>query len=225
MVSNKNLALLLIVAVVISLGGTLMSLNKVNQLQELKELPMPGKQTGMVAYGGKVNLDISPSSGCVVTNNVSFGAAGQPTSAVNISTERNNGGEGFGDCTSGASGCSGIEINNTGSVNLLVNFSSDVNATGFLITQTGLGSEDFMVKSRNGTGTNPTERPGCINANVTSWSNVNRTTGGTPTTNICTNLTSVNSNDMVSLEFNVTLEPDVTAGTKTALLTINCVQN
>ncbi|MBN2459022.1 hypothetical protein JXB28_01955 [Candidatus Woesearchaeota archaeon] len=220
MVSNKNLALLLIVAVVISLGGTLMSLNKIGQIEELRKLPLPVRQTGMAAYVGNVSLTITSNASCVVSNNVSFGTAGQPSDSVNISTNADNTGEGFSDCT--LANCTGIEINNNGNVNLLVNFTSNVNATGLLVSQSDLTDNDFMYKVKNGT--DAAARPGCIEYDLPEWSSINNSESG-EASYICGNLTSGDTADTVTMEFNVTLEPDVVAGTKTAILTINCIQN
>lgn len=224
MVSNKNLALLLIVAVVLSLGGTLISLNKIGQLQELKKLPLPVKQTGLATYGGKVELQISSNASCTVSNNVSFGASGQPATTTTISTQKDNTAALFSNCLT--ANCTGIEINNTGNVNLLVNFTSNVNATGLIVQQSGLGPEDFQFKIKNGTdnaGADPGLEPGCINVALADWTNVPGPNGDA--TAICANLTSADANDIVTVEFNVTLESDVIAGTKQALLTVNCVQN
>jgi hypothetical protein len=203
--SNKSLALLLVAAIVISLGGTMISLNRLNE----------AGFTGLV--GGSVNLTISSNASCTVTNNVSFGTAGQPGSAVNLSTERDNTPNNFNNCLTG--NCEGIEINNTGNVNLRVNFTSNVNATGLLVQQTGLDPTDFIYTVINGTDSGG--EPGCI---LNSWNWTNVTNSATPS-NICSNLTFDNNNDIVTMEFNVTIESDILAGTKQALLTINCGQN
>jgi hypothetical protein len=206
--SNKSMALLLVAAIVISLGGTMISLNRLNE----------AGVTGLV--GGSVNLTISSNASCTVSNNVSFGTAGQPGTAVNLSTERDNTGAGFSNCVT--ANCTGIEINNTGNVNLLVNFTSNVNATGLIVQQTGLDPTDFQYIVTNGTDSGG--EPGCGGGSAQNWTWYNVSNSATPS-NICSNLTFGDANDIVTMEFNVTLETDVISGTKTALLTINCGQN
>ncbi|MBN2459021.1 hypothetical protein JXB28_01950 [Candidatus Woesearchaeota archaeon] len=204
--SNKSLALLLVAAIVISLGGTMISLSRLNE-------------AGFTGYaaGGNVSLTVSSNASCVVSNNVSFGTGGQPPITINLSTEDDHSAYGFNNCESGD--CTGINIENNGNVNLLVNFSSNFNATELLVQQSGLTQNDFMFKIKNGT--NVPDRQGCIGAELTDWSNVNKTDIMT----VCDNLTSGDTADTVTIEFNVTLEPDIVAGTKTAILTINCGQN
>ena len=58
--SNKSLALLLVAAIVISLGGTMISLNRINEMGI----------TGMAA--GNVSVTISTNMSCDVDSNISF---------------------------------------------------------------------------------------------------------------------------------------------------------
>src|SRR4030066_277530 len=67
--SNKSLALLLVAAIIISLGGTMISLNKLNEMGV----------TGLVP--GQVTLAITSNMSCNVDSNVSFGSGGQPASS------------------------------------------------------------------------------------------------------------------------------------------------
>lgn len=200
--SNKSLALLLVAAIVVSLGGTLISLNKLNQ--------------GFTGYAsGIVSLSINQSADCVVNTNVSFGTAAQPSATALVSTDSANA-YGFNNCTAPLT-CTGMHINNTGNVHLNVTYASSVDATGFLVSQTGLGASDFIYYTRNGTYTGSNE--GCrINNNTNG--NV-----GTTTTLICQNLSYTDDADMLTMEFNVTVEPDITPGAKSATITITCAQN
>jgi len=221
MVSNKALAIFIIIAVVVSLGGTLLSLNKINEVQQLGRFPLPVRQiTGLAA--GNVSLTITTNMSCDVDSNISFGAAGKPGSTIYLDTDTDETPSGFNDCSdaAGTKACKGLEINNTGNVNINVSFKSDKAGSTLLAGQTGAGAEDFRYLLRNGT--YDAGQLGCKNetATVLSWGNV-------PTSNveICKNLTFLDSADMMTLEFNLTIEPDIPAGTKTALLTLECQEN
>ena len=205
--SNKSLALLLVAAIIISLGGTMISLNKLNEMGV----------TGLVP--GQVTLAITSNMSCNVDTNVSFGSAGQPASKITLSTNKDNTGNNFSDCSSPSALCKGIQINNTGNVNIKVNFSSNVDGASLLGGSHIAG--DFNYTAINGTAeTVPTES-GCVGTGtaMTGWAAV-------PTTNtsICTNLSYTDTNDMVSLEFNVSIDQNTPPGTKTATIAINCAQ-
>ena len=204
--SNKSLALLLVAAIIISLGGTMISLNKLNEMGV----------TGLVP--GQVTLAITSNMSCNVDSNVSFGSGGQPASSITLSTTKSNVAYNFTDCTSG-NACKGIQINNTGNVNIKVNFSSNVDGASLLGGSHIAG--DFNYTAINGTAeTVPTES-GCVGTgtNMGTWAAV-------PTTNtsICTNISYTDATDMVSLEFNVTINQNTPPGTKTATIVINCAQ-
>src|SRR4030043_349020 len=167
--SNKSLALLLVAAIVISLGGTMISLNKLNQ-----------GYTGLAT--GKVELEVTQNASCNVDRNVSFGSSGKPTVTTVISTETTNAGTNFSDCTSGSFGCRGLEINNTGNVDLYINYTSNFNATGLL--QGNYADTYFMTESKNGTVTGT--EGGCRGGPTATWRVVN-----TSNWQLCANLTAI----------------------------------
>jgi hypothetical protein len=213
--SNRALALILVAAIVMALGGTIITLNQIN----------PDGATGMVSGSGKVNLSISSNANCRVDTNVSLGTGSQPGSQYILSTDRDNTALGFQSCLDAASaGCQGLQINNTGNVHLNISFSSDVDASTFLVSQTGLDATDFRYYLVNGSA--------AINASVgcRNITNMTAQTAGIPfnvatsNTLICRNLTYTDGQDTMHLEFNITLEPDVLPGTKNAILTITCEQ-
>jgi len=207
--SNKSLALLLVAAIVISLGGTLISLNELNKFGI----------TGLASDTGKVELTVSSNVSCVVDHNVTFGSGGQPPGTISIDTDTNNA---WGnDCSDGAGTnyCKGLEINNTGNVNINVSFSSDKNGTGFL-QGPNADPGDFQYYIRNGTYSGA--QPGCRDiTGATSFTNVS---GPNIDTYICGNLTYIDTNDMMTMEFNVTIDDQTPATGKTATLTITCLE-
>jgi hypothetical protein len=199
--SNKSLALLLVAAIVISLGGTLISLNKLNQ----------EGLTGMAS--GQVQLAVSSNMSCDVDSNVTFGSSGQLESVITLSTNLTNTGTNFTNCVASAA-CQGLQINNTGNVNINVTFNSSVDGTSFV---SGVAA-DFMYVVWNGT--TASLESGCRAGSSLAWANV-PTTAST----ICSNLTWNETNDMMTMEFNVTVGPTTPPGTKTAILTVTCAQN
>jgi len=202
--SNKSLALLLVAAIVISLGGTLISLNKLNQ----------EGLTGMAS--GQVQLMVSQNMSCTVDSNVSFGSSGKPASSITVSTNKNNAAipSNFTDCTSVA-GCMGMEINNSGNVDIFVNFSSNVDGSGLV----GGAASDFQYQILNGTRAGTSTEPGCSGVMSTAWATV-----PTTATSLCPNLTANTTNNMMTMEFNITIVPDTAPGAKTATITVNCGQ-
>jgi len=203
--SNKSLALLLVSAIVISLGGTIISLNKINN----------EGLTGMVA--GNVSVSITTAANCVIDSNVTFGS-GIPTGTALLSTNATAPTGFSNDCTSNAA-CRGMMINNTGNVNLNVTFKTDVNGTT-LLGGPGASNDDFQYMQVNGTYESPALQGGCVAGNRTYWGNANETE-----TTICSNFTYPDTIDMMTLEFNITVDQNTPAGTKTALVTIACAQN
>jgi hypothetical protein len=202
--SNKSLALLLVAAIVISLGGTLISLNRLSQ-QGL---------TGLAA--GTVVLNVSENMSCTISSNVSFGTSvGAIETTVNLSTNLTNT-NGFNNCATDPT-CMGMMINNTGNINVNVTFNSDKNATT-LLAGPGASNDDFQYSVVNGSNTGLL--PGCIAGLKTAWGYANETI-----TTICTNLTALSTNNVMTIEYNVTIDGNTPATYKTATITITCARN
>ena len=204
--SNKSLALLLVAAIIVSVGGTLISLNRLNE-----------GLTGFASAPGKLNLSISSAPGCRVDSNISFGTATQPTSDFNLSSDSDNTARGYNNCTDSAASaaCKGLQINNTGNTFLNISFNSSVNATG-LLNRTYVNSV-FIFYTQNGSAATNSSA-GCLNTtglvlqnNVTTFDNF-----------ICRNLSYVDGSDVMHIEFNVSLYTDTPPGEKTAYITITC---
>jgi len=203
--SNKSLALLLVAAIVISLGGTLISINKLNQ-QGL---------TGLAA--GTVVLNVSENMSCTISSNVSFGTSTtQILTIVNLSTNGSNS-NGFTDCLA-QDACRGMMINNTGNMNVNVTFSSDKNGTTLLGGPEATNTS-FQYSVVNGSN-NGALLPGCNSGLKTAWTYANETT-----TAICTNLTALSTNNAMTIEYNITIDGNTPTGMKTATIIITCAQN
>ena len=218
MVSNKTLALIIVTTMIVSLGGTLMSLNKLQQIEELRKIAShPKYTTGYVEYGN-VTFTVSSSTACVVNSNVTFGSffAGNITSPITLSTLLDNSALGLVGATNcGASQC-GMEINNTGSTVLLINITSNANATTLLASTTAIPDGNFTIEALNGSNTGV--NPGCVLSLNNSWYNV---TGNM--TGMCAQLGWNPGNDTIHLAFNVTINGTTTPGTKAAKLTVTCI--
>ena len=225
MVSNRNLAFLIIAAVVISLGGTLISLDRLDKLP----IPGTGQQKGFTGLAtGQLNLSISSNAACHIDTNVSFGTSGQPAATYSLTTEKNNSAGGlttFEDCTeqAGADNCKGLQINNTGNVNINVSFASDSNASTLLVSQLNLDATDFRYFVVNGSNIGNASN-GCLNlTNLTAQiERLPLNVVQAANQMICANLSYTDGTDVMHMEFNITIEPDIYPSTKTAVITITC---
>ena len=209
-ISNKSLALLLAFAIVISLFGVLvttLSLNKLNHFGI----------TGLAAGSGYVNLTVGGLTACSVVTNVSFGS-GNPTTTLILSVANDSGANvsGFNNCSdSTPSPCyKGMQINNTGNVNIIVNFSSDKNASGLLGDNSSITS--FTYDIHNGT-FKGIASPGCI---------LTLGTGGSITQNtnytVCGNMSYLAGTDTVSIGYNITINDTTPKSAKQANIVVSC---
>ncbi|MFC1648648.1 hypothetical protein ACFL1B_04275 [Nanoarchaeota archaeon] len=213
--SNKSLALLLLAAIVISLGGTLVSLNKINQITYAGGGP---GVTGFATGTGNVTVNISTAVGCTVDSEVDFGTS--VAADIYVSSENaNDAYSSFGDCTSLAA-CRGMQLNNTGNVELNVSFLSALAGANFITGDSALNA-DFQYRIENGTDTNT--NPGCEdNGDAAYWAANSWTTVPTTLTWGCLNLTPITGNDVMRWEYNVTVRTDTYTGRKSTLITFTC---
>jgi hypothetical protein len=205
--SNKSLALLLVAAIVISLGGTIISLNKITGTDI----------TGRAAQrSGYVNVTINTNGSCIIDNNVNFGS-GKPTTNMTLSTDVNNNGGGF-TCDGSVAGtglCWGLLINNTGNVKLNISMNSSVNGTGLL---GGTHSEYDFTWTVDDT---ELETNSCQGEDTT-WRNVNQSNMNN--SNVCYLLNFTDgAADTVVIDYNITINQNTIPGEKTAAITIGCV--
>jgi len=209
--TNKSLALLLVAAIVISLGGTIISLNKMTGTE------ITGKAT---TGAGQVNVTISSASACVVDNYVNFGA-GTPTTSRTLSTDKNNNFDGWScDGTGGGTtegNCTGLVINNTGNVKLNISYNSSLNGSGLL--GSGHTESDFTWIADD----TELEANSCA-IEPTDWTNVNVSIGNGNNSNVCAYLNYTDASDVIVMDFNITVNQNTAPATKTATITIGCIQ-
>jgi hypothetical protein len=206
--SNKSLALLLTAAIVISLAGTIISLNKLNEYEI----------TGFAA--GQVNITLSNLTQCTIDTNVDFGS-GTPTSLTNITTHTDNSATGFNNCVTNNACGNGTQINNSGNTNLNVSFTS-VNASVFLGDPTAPNAY-FNYRVYNGTLKSGTY-PGCTSGTLGSqvWVSIAAIANNY---SLCTNLSAVNGADIIAIGYDVLVnESTPRNGTKANSITVYCGQ-
>ena len=213
--SNKSLATLLVFAVIISLGVTFMSLNRLSFIRS--EM----LATGNAAATGNLSLTIQTNVSCNIDSNVSFGT-GAATVNRTLSTDASNAFDGW-TCvgTTYGSGCSGMVINNTGNVLLNVSYNSSVNGTGLLLSA-GQNENDFTYKVDDTSEPSGADTNSCLLDPVTTWTNVNYTNGPNGS-NICSSL-NFTTNNTITIDYNITVTPDTTVGIKSATIYIACTQ-
>jgi hypothetical protein len=207
-ISNKTLALFLVGAIILSLGGTIISLNKISQITG---------PTGFATTGtGKVNLTILSATDISLQNaSIDFG-----TGVVNASVcsfailSNNNSGQNLLNCwvndTYSAARPNNvpvtaqgayIQIQNDGNVNITVTLTSTKkNATNFIGNCTSEDHNWYRFSSQiNASETAPYTCPGS-NAASSGWTNV---TGASQT--LCSELAWEDASDAMRLVFNISI--------------------
>jgi hypothetical protein len=166
-ISNRTLAILLIAAIVISLGGTLISLN---QLDRLKTISITGMQTYNESLGNVSLLisDVTWINFTVYTCNFGSGFVTAAVCTMNSSPYENV--TGCSDNWDPATGCNGaLELKNIGNNNVTLNMSWALSQTNFL----GSSSAEFWYRMANGTRAGAGAEQGCHrNLINTSWTTV-----------------------------------------------------
>ncbi|MFH1649851.1 MAG: hypothetical protein ABIA93_04840 [Candidatus Woesearchaeota archaeon] len=215
--TNKTLAIFLVLAIVVSIGGTLLTLN---QLQ--KATGGTGKVTA-----GKVDLTVDPQASVITLFNVSFGT-GTISSTTYLTTETDLSALGFTACDSGDT-CGGLVLENDGNVNINVTMYSDVTAATFI----GGTSPAYKYTMANGTNSGAASdaagaEPGCVNSTGVAhfmdavYAAVPQGSGNAEL--ICANFTFADANDVIRVEFNITIPDDAPTGAKTSALTFTVTQ-
>jgi hypothetical protein len=217
-ISKKTLVIMLIGAIIISLGGTFFSLSRVAKT--------PGTEMSgfVVTSAGKVNLSIVSLIRCNVTANVTFGEGNPGGLALTLTTDSVNT-DGFNDCTTGDL-CRGMEIENNGNVVLNVSMKSNVTGTSFF--ESPLGNISFWV--RNGTRFGYENRSSTFELNN---SVVINTSLPISDLEIAHNLSvgtgpidpfSGSENDTITLEYTALIPAGEPSGEKAAKITVTCDQ-
>ncbi len=210
--SNKSLALMLLAAVVVSLGGTLLSLQKITTLQEN---PTSVEITGQASDTGTTNLSIEDQVGCAVRSNIDFGSSS--VTGVTIDSDTNN--DNYSDCQN--NDCEMI-LNNTGNVNVSVNFSSDTGGTS-LFESTSSGANDFNYSINNGTEQGGLGNGGCTNTTSFFGSSIDNNVQTTEDL-VCNNFYYADGQDALHAEYRLHIPSDEGTGEKKATITFECNQ-
>jgi hypothetical protein len=208
--SNRTLAILLIAAIAISLGGTILSLNRLSTVMN-----MPSITGYVLTPTGTTNVTIqSQASLRFSIPGVDFGSGTVNTNASNqnCSMATNKvGASAFKD----ASGCTGfnasttfisLELENDGNTNLTVNLTG-VTAATFL----GGTTPAFKFKVSNN------ESNSCLSPGPQNWTEVNATS-----MTVCTagkGLDYLDNSDSLTVDINISIPYNAITGSRTATLT------
>lgn len=221
-VSNKALAILLVGAIFVSLMGTFVSLNRLEQFQPTGLRGI----TGMYSDTGQVQLEVSELVSFTLNSNVDFGQITPNASQLWISTETNNS-QWAGvanDCTDLTGSCFGLEIENDGNGLINLSFNTTSNASTFIggTDQTPVFSFMMVNGNRSGFG-NENGCNGTLGYNL-SYTSITEDTDYLLCNNTITNSSSgfnwEPGEDKMTMEFNLTIPTDAPqSGTKTATLT------
>jgi hypothetical protein len=195
--SNKTLAFLLVVAIVISLGGTIISLNRLNQLGFM----------GLTLYNtsGTTNFSLQSSVSIIFrTTLVNFGTGyvNANGTGCDITTNATTGWNTTGNCLGGLTNTSPFIIENNGNVNVSLGLNSSANASTFVTGSVPTPLFQWAVSNN--------ETNSCYGTlSDQTWTNVNWS-GGPKT--VCTNLSFSDANDTIRLDIKVLIPEDATQG-------------
>jgi len=232
-ISNKTLAFLLVGAIVVSLFGTFISLNRLDNIGPSGLRQITGMYTDSTT--GTVQLNVQGDIAFSVVNSVNFGDVTPITGTLmNITTDNINAQGQGNDCTTGAN-CMALEIQNDGNEVINLTFNVSTNAAG-LIGGSAPAAPGFYFYARNGNRTGVAASPGCTgnmsygrnNLGLGAGTNWQSISTGANYSICVTNNTLAFTNglnftsgfDMVSIEFNLTIPADAVQGAKTATITI-----
>jgi hypothetical protein len=211
-INNKTLATLLVIAIIVSIGGTLISLNRLSKFGGYGI-------TGFAASGtAKVNLTVTSSSGITVTQAIDFGAGySNASTSTNCTMESNlsSGARPDTDCKGdwanfiSSSTKQYIIVQDTGNTNGNLTINASAVATTWIDTFSTAWSQAWYAAL------NPTANDGCIDANQTiAWTTLST---GTPSA-LCVNATGTaftyGTNSILWVAAKVNVPFDATPGEK-----------
>jgi hypothetical protein len=208
-ISNKTLALFLLGAIVVSLGGTILSLNKLGDVSS----------TGLVT--GDVNLEIASSLSITTADRstIDFGTCtpvGGQTLTINSEDGANTSATCDGDISLG-----GIFVRNNGNVNANVTIQSNVVGAAqsgtFLNSSVGNSSLQYRTVE-NGLLGNTNGCQGGLVASYTAFA-----ANGTEYL-VCSNLTFGSTENSFETHIQIIIPPDAPVGVAAAVLTFTAEQ-
>lgn len=206
--SNKTLALLLVFAIIFSLGGTLLTLNKI------KKVGITGMVTNVTS--GYVNASVESRVAANLTlKAVDFGI-GYVTMGCNNCTLDTQGGSTPGGCCSDFSTAQrGIVIENSGNQVLKIEVNFSLNASDFIGGDTSINEFKMLVVQN--------ESKSCKTLGATwssTYANVPIYNTGETAGEVCDRLSPNLANDSIRLHINITIPDDASAGEKNASVII-----
>jgi len=200
-VSNKTLAMFLVAAIVVSIAGTLIGLNKIGSIGTT------GYATGTANLTIYTNSSIRFAAGFEGAN----WGSGTITAGTNCSLETDGGNTGG--CENFTTVSNDLVIENDGNTFLEVNLSA--NETAATLLPGCLEPPLFQFNATKNETTSCETGATDMNYNLTTWSQFNL--NGSI---LCTNLSFEDTKDSIGLALNVTIPYTCTTGDKRALLTI-----
>ncbi|MBN1543846.1 hypothetical protein JW898_00110 [Candidatus Woesearchaeota archaeon] len=216
-ISNKTLATLLVVAIVISLAGTFFAMRGVSQVTNV----ISGAQTA--SGTAKVNITEQLSIS-MVENLVDFGAGNRLTtlavdSECNLTSADNAVPDCWNDTGSNYAGVHDFKIMNDGNLNANVTVTSAKDPTEFFTTCAGSGTilggtPDYQFKSL----ASATEN-GCLSGTVDTFTSFDKSAQL-----ICTNLTFTDGTDKMNVSIRLQV-PAGPAGVCTDAVTFTAARN
>lgn len=229
-VSNKTIVALLAVALVVTVVGTVVSVNKLGQLGGSYSTI-----TGAATDSGTTSLNLAGTAGVTVTNStVNMGAGYVNTSYLNATFSTNwsdaEWNETIGtwvnttnpfvgnrsinnDNTTGA-----LVIENTGTVPIQLNISTGTTAEGWLCNGCGSTSARLEVKAT------VLDEAGCTGNLAGQFTNfLSHNTGNSTGLTLCSEMNFADASDTVAAWFNVTVPNDASSGDHVLTLTITGV--
>lgn len=194
-ISNRTLGLLLVAAIVVSIGGTFISLNSLNDLG--------GAPTGFATTDtGNVTLTVSNVVSIIVNDSsIDFGACTMVINATKTSSDYySNSSDGYADiaeCSNHASFPDNISVQNIGNTNATVTVQSNIGAT------TLFGDSSATMKY---IGITDPAQPGC-GTEVTTWTELT-----TSPTTVCSDFNFVDGSDQFLFDVYVHLTQNSKSG-------------
>jgi len=204
-ISNRGLALLLVVAVVVSLGGTIVSLNRLNELGFTGQATANSSGTAQFALSTNVVVTFTSAT-------VNFGTGyvnGTTTAYCNLTTTTS---------WNQTGGCAGELTNSTpfylrNDGNIDVNLSLQSNATAWQFISGGGGT--FQTPIFQWQLTNNQTNACSLNLQPTAWTNVNTTENQT----VCEVFQWIDTNDTLRLDIMAVVPINANQTAHSALIT------
>jgi hypothetical protein len=207
---NKGIITLLVAAIVVSVGSTLISLDRLSSIGGITGFATT--QQGTVIFNVNESLSIT-----LIDNEVDFGECLLNTSTGGMITYDSDVQWGNTDTNYNCTGLSAVGgdfmiLENSGNVDAQINISASSTGADFIDASSGRGSlwfkgNNYLVGS-------------CASGLVSTFTNISATTPY----NICGNLTAQATQNQMSIYYRLILPGDTPAGSKTNTITFTASQ-